>query len=177
VDFVRYAERAAGLVNAGLPDAAALVAFLGDERAWLHGQVTDRDAATLRTFQRDLRPVFQASSDGDEHGVVDRLNELLATHPVTPYIAGHGGREGQPPNWHMHVADRESSVAELLVAEPRGHPARRVRREPVLRRLRRHLAQPVPALLLRPLLVARQRRRLPRPPPRRRRRGLRRNPA
>jgi predicted RNA-binding Zn ribbon-like protein len=116
VDFVRYAERSAALVNADLPDAEALVALLGEERAWLHGQVTDRDAAALRRFQRDLRPVFQASGDGDEQGVVDRLNELLARHPVTPYIAGHGGK-GQPPNWHMHVADRSSSVAELLIAE------------------------------------------------------------
>ena len=117
MDFVRYAERSAELVNADLPDAEALVALLGEERAWLHGQVTDRDAAALRRFQRDLRPVFEASGDGDEQGVVDRLNELLARHPVTPYIAGHGGGKGQQPNWHMHVADRSSSVAELLVAE------------------------------------------------------------
>lgn len=117
MDFVRYAERSAGLVNADLPGTDALVRLLGEERAWLHEQVTDRDAAALRRFQRELRPVFEASSDGDEHSVVDRLNELLATHPVTPYIAGHGSREGRPPNWHLHVADRRSSVAELLIAE------------------------------------------------------------
>ena len=117
MDFVRYAERSAGLVNADLPDTDALVALLGDERAWLHPQVVDRDVSALRRFQRELRPVFEASSAGDEHEVVALLNELLATHPVTPYIAGHGGREGQPPNWHMHVADRQSSVAQLLIAE------------------------------------------------------------
>ena len=31
---------------------------------------------------------------------------------MTPYIAGHGTQK-----WHMHVADQQSSVSELLVAE------------------------------------------------------------
>lgn len=117
MDFVRYAERSASLVNAALPDAAALVGFLGEERAWLHPQVTDRDAAALRGFQDEVRPVFHASNEGDEQAVVDRLNELLARHPVTPTITGHGGPEGEPLRWHLHVADGDSSVAELLVAE------------------------------------------------------------
>jgi predicted RNA-binding Zn ribbon-like protein len=111
MDFVRYAERAAELVNAELDDADALVALLGDSRVWLHEQVVDRDVSALRRFQRDLRPVFESSNTGDEQAVVDQLNALLAKHPVTPYIAGHG------PGWHMHVADRSSSVAELLIAE------------------------------------------------------------
>jgi predicted RNA-binding Zn ribbon-like protein len=111
MDFVRYAERAAELVNAELDDADALVALLGDGRTWLHEQVVDRDVSALRRFQRDLRPVFESSNTGDEQAVVDQLNALLAKHPVTPYIAGHG------PGWHMHVADRSSSVAELLIAE------------------------------------------------------------
>lgn len=116
MDFVRYAERSAGLVNAHLDDAQALVDFL-DQRAWLHEQVVERDATALRRFQRELRPVFEASNAGDEQSVVDQLNALLAKHPVTPYIAGHGGRDGDGANWHMHVADRQSSVAELLIAE------------------------------------------------------------
>jgi predicted RNA-binding Zn ribbon-like protein len=111
MDFVRYAERAAELVNAELDDADALVALLGDGRTWLHEQVVDRDDTALRRFQRDLRPVFESSNTGDEQAEVDQLNALLAKHPVTPYIAGHG------PGWHMHVADRSSSVAELLIAE------------------------------------------------------------
>ncbi len=111
MDFVRYAERAAGLVNAAPTDAAALVTFL-DERRWLHDQVTDRDVTALRRFVKELRPIFEASSAGDEQAVVDLLNALLAKHPVTPYIAGH-----ESGKWHMHVADRQSSVAELLVAE------------------------------------------------------------
>jgi predicted RNA-binding Zn ribbon-like protein len=111
MDFVRYAERSADLVNADLEDADGLVRFLG-ERIWLHDKVVERDAAALRRFQRELRPVFEASNERDEKQVVELLNSLLAKHPVTPYIAGH-----EPGKWHMHVADRTSSVAELLVAE------------------------------------------------------------
>jgi predicted RNA-binding Zn ribbon-like protein len=111
MDFVRYAERSADLVNADLDEAEDLVRFLS-ERAWLQDQVVERDATALRRFQRELRPVFEASNDGDEARVVELLNALLAKHPVTPYIAGH-----EPGKWHMHVADRTSSVAELLVAE------------------------------------------------------------
>jgi predicted RNA-binding Zn ribbon-like protein len=111
MDFVRYAERSADLVNAHLEEAEDLVRFLS-ERAWLQDKVVERDATALRRFQRELRPVFEASNDGDEARVVELLNALLAKHPVTPYIAGH-----EPGKWHMHVADRTSSVAELLVAE------------------------------------------------------------
>jgi predicted RNA-binding Zn ribbon-like protein len=111
MDFVRYAERSADLVNADIEDADSLVRFLG-ERAWLQDKVVERDAAALRRFQRELRPVFEASNERDEQAVVEQLNNLLGKHPVTPYIAGH-----EPGKWHMHVADRTSSVAELLVAE------------------------------------------------------------
>ena len=114
MDFVRYAHRSAGLVNADLGDAANLVHFL-DEREWLHASVVDRDAAVLRRFARDLRRVFEASDAGDEQAVVEQLNALLAKHPVTPYIAGHDATG--PDRWHMHVSDRQSSVAELLIAE------------------------------------------------------------
>lgn len=111
MDFVRYAEQSAELVNVELDDAGALVRFLSG-REWLHDQVGERDATAVRRFQKELRPVFEASNEDDEVAVVDRLNTLFAKHPVTPYIAGHEGRA-----WHLHVADRQSSVAELLVAE------------------------------------------------------------
>lgn len=111
MDFVRYAERSADLVNSEVEDADALRRFL-DERTWLHDKVVERDATALRRFQKELRPVFEASSARDEKQVVALLNALLAKHPVTPYIAGH-----EPGKWHMHVADQTSSVAELLVAE------------------------------------------------------------
>jgi predicted RNA-binding Zn ribbon-like protein len=111
MDFVRYAERSAGLVNTDPADVDALVAFL-DQRRWLHHQIVERDVTALRRFVKELRPVFEASNAEDEAGVVGQLNALLAKHPVTPYIAGH-----EPGKWHMHVTDRQSSVAELLIAE------------------------------------------------------------
>jgi len=110
MDFVRYAEQSAALLNADLEDAEALVGFL-HARAWLHDQVVERDATALRRFQRELRAVYESSNAKDANGVVERLNALLASHPVTPHIAGHTGK------WHLHVADGSSSVAELLVAE------------------------------------------------------------
>jgi predicted RNA-binding Zn ribbon-like protein len=116
MDFVRYAERSAGLVNADLDGVDHLLHFL-DERQWLHASVTERDTGALRRFVKELRPVFEASNNGDERDVVDQLNALLAKHPVTPYIAGRDTTAPGGARWHMHVADRESSVSELLIAE------------------------------------------------------------
>ena len=169
MDFVRYAERAARLVNAPLEGDDGLHELLAD-RDWLQPKLAERDARVLRRFQRELRPVFEAASDDKEEVVVERLNALLAKHPVTPYIAGHDSQ-----SWHLHVSDRASSVADLLVAEALmglavvvcDFGATRPGRVPgvgLRRRLRRHLPQPVAPLLLRTLLVARQRRRVPRPP-------------
>src|SRR6476659_9673588 len=96
VDFIRYAEGSAALVNADLPDGEALVAHLA-HRAWLHRSCTDRDATVLRRFQRELRPVFEASEEGEAQGVITGLNELMERHPITPMISDH-----DPDDLHMH---------------------------------------------------------------------------
>jgi predicted RNA-binding Zn ribbon-like protein len=111
VDFIRYAESAATLLNADLADTDALLAYLAD-RAWLHDAVSPTDVATLRQFQAELRPVFEASDEARVSGVVSGINELLAQHPVTPMISDH-----DPKNLHMHVANRAASVSELLISE------------------------------------------------------------
>lgn len=111
MDFVRYAESAAQLLNAELSDPDALVDHLTG-REWLHQQVTHRDCTLLRRFQRELRPVFEASEAGSTQDVVDGLNELLGRHPITPMISDH-----DPDDLHMHVANSAASVAELLVSE------------------------------------------------------------
>jgi len=111
MDFVRYAERGAELVNETFDEVDAVGAYLAD-RAWLIEQVGPRDAPNLRRFQRELRPVFALAAAGDEAAVVAALNGLLDTHPITPYISGRGSK-----NWHLHVSNSSSSVAELLVAE------------------------------------------------------------
>jgi len=111
MDFVRYAEASVHLVNASLPGAEALRSLLSS-REWLHEQCTDRDATVLRRFQRELRPVFEASGAGDTGGVIAGLNELMEQHPITPQISDH-----DPDNLHLHVATRAASVSELLISE------------------------------------------------------------
>ena len=111
MDFVRYAESSAALLNARLTDRDDVVEYLS-QRAWLQSQVTDRDAVVLRRFQKDLRPAFEASADDDGQGVVDVLNALLERHPITPRIADHN-----PARLHIHVANKAASVADLLIGE------------------------------------------------------------
>ena len=111
MDFIRYAERAAALVNADLADEQALRAHLAD-RAWLHASLGPSDVPALLDFQARLRPVFEASDAGSVGLVVTGLNDLLAQHPVTPMISDH-----DPERLHMHVANRAASVAELLIGE------------------------------------------------------------
>ena len=111
MDFVRYAEATAGLLNAELTDREALVTHLS-ARAWLHSSCTDRDATVLRRFQRELRPVFEASDVADVRGVIEGLNELMEKHPITPMISDH-----DPDDLHLHVATRADSVSQLLIGE------------------------------------------------------------
>ena len=111
MDFVRYAESSAALLNAELTDSSAVVAHLA-HRSWLQSQVTDRDVVVLRRFQKDLRPAFEASAADDAQGVVDALNALLERHPITPRIADHN-----PSHLHIHVANKAASVADLLIGE------------------------------------------------------------
>ena len=111
MDFVRYAESAAALLNAPLPDVDALTAHLAG-REWLHHQLTDRDVAAVQSFQAELRPVFEASDVDDVTTVVSTLNDMLSRHPVTPMI-----RDYDPSNLHMHVANKTATVSELLISE------------------------------------------------------------
>jgi len=111
VDFLRYAEASAGLLNIEIVDVDDLVGHLSG-REWLQAQVTDRDCMLLRRFRRELRPVFEASDAGDTRGVVDGLNALMVRHPITPRISDHDGDD-----LHLHVATKSASVAELVVGE------------------------------------------------------------
>lgn len=111
MDFIRYAEASAALLNTELPDVDALLDHLPG-REWLHPTVTERDVVALRRFQGSLRPVFEASDRGDVGTVVTTLNDLLVEHPVTPMISDH-----DPDDLHMHVANRTASVSELLISE------------------------------------------------------------
>jgi hypothetical protein len=81
-------------------------------REWLHPQVTERDVATLRRFQRELRPVFDAAEIGDVQATIGLLNDAMVRRPITPRISDH-----DPDDLHLHVATKAASVAELLVGE------------------------------------------------------------
>jgi predicted RNA-binding Zn ribbon-like protein len=111
VDFVRYAELAAALVNAPLESEADLTAHLA-ERQWLQRQAAPRDVLPLIRLQVELRAVFEASDHGDGDEVVDLLNHLLTVYPVSPHIAGQ-----DHATWHLHVAEKGSSVSALVTAE------------------------------------------------------------
>ncbi len=111
MDFIRYADASAALLNTEIADVDDLVGHLAG-RDWLHEQVTDRDCMLLRKFQRELRPIFEASDVDDDRGVIDGLNELMVRHPITPRIADHDGAD-----LHLHVATKTASVAELLIGE------------------------------------------------------------
>ena len=110
MDFLRYAEAAAALLNADLAEVGDLVAYLED-REHLRDRAIDRDCMLLRKFQRELRPVFEAGAAEETAGVVEGLNDLMGRHPITPRISGHDG------DLHLHVATDNASVAELLVGE------------------------------------------------------------
>ena len=111
MDFVRYAEASAALLNADLSEVDGLVVYL-EERGLPLDRATDRDCMLLRKFQRELRPVFEACAADDTAAAVDRLNELMVRHPITPRISRHDEHA-----LHLHVADVNASVAELLVGE------------------------------------------------------------
>jgi hypothetical protein len=111
VDFLRYAEASAALLNADMSEVDGLAAYLHD-RPWLRERASDRDCMLLRKFQRELRPVFEAGHDGRVRDVVGGLNELMSRHPITPRISDHDAHD-----LHLHVATDNASVAELLVSE------------------------------------------------------------
>ena len=76
MDFVRYAEASARLLNADPAGVDALVGTL-DGREWLHPQVTDRDVTAVRRFLRGLRPVFDAADAGEVKQTIELLNALM----------------------------------------------------------------------------------------------------
>jgi predicted RNA-binding Zn ribbon-like protein len=111
VDFIRYAESAAALVNADLSDVEGLRALLV-ERPRLQERATDRDCMVLRRLQRELRPVFDDAEAGDVDGVVAGLNDLLSRHPIAPQISDHDAH-----GLHLHIAAGSGCVSDQLIGE------------------------------------------------------------
>jgi predicted RNA-binding Zn ribbon-like protein len=111
VEFGDYAQGAVRLANADLSDLGCLQELLGN-RAWLVTRARAGDLAPLRRLQGRLDDVVDASAAGDAEAVVEALNGLLARHPVRPRISGH-----DTSDWHLHVTEGGSAVAEVLAAE------------------------------------------------------------
>ncbi len=118
MDFTSYAELAVRLVNTsaradGGPDwlgsPQAFRTFAAD-RPHLAGPVTFHDLDALRLLRAELAAIFGAAAAGDESAASDRLNALLAQHPIHPVLVRHDG-----PRWHMHLID-SGSVAERYAA-------------------------------------------------------------
>jgi predicted RNA-binding Zn ribbon-like protein len=118
VDLTSYAELAVRLVNTGgagdgrddeLATTEAYRAFTAD-RAYLNAWVVPGDLDALQQLRTELRLIFAACTAGRDSEAADRLNALLARHPIHPEIAHH---DGQP--WHLHHAE-SGSVADRYAA-------------------------------------------------------------
>jgi predicted RNA-binding Zn ribbon-like protein len=99
------------VVNADLSSEASLRDHLAEE-SWLLERLTSADLEPLRTVQRELAELVDASAGGDGTGVVRRLNDLLSKHPIRPRVSGH-----DESSWHLHVNDDDASVAETMISE------------------------------------------------------------
>jgi predicted RNA-binding Zn ribbon-like protein len=119
VDFDGYALNAVILVGT-TPDAHhtddplasvdGLRGFLAP-RPWMADRVRPSDLAPLRRLRSDLRAVFDAAAADRRPEMVERLNDLLARHRLSPSISGHDASD-----WHLHVAPGDGPLADDYAA-------------------------------------------------------------
>ena len=145
---------------------AALRAGRADTRP-----VPPGEAAGFPAVAASLRAVFEAVADGRTDAAAGLVNEMLARTGARPRLDRH---DGEP--WHLHFHGAEESLvtgwaagcATGLAVRARHRPAGppgRVHRAPVRPRLRRHLAQRDPPVLLDRVPEPGQGRGVPRRPP------------
>lgn len=113
VDLNSYADLAVRLVNStgqgrdrgdGLATVESYRALVAD-RPHLAGKVTVADLEALRLLREELRLIFASADLGQPADVVQRLNALLARHPIHQELASH---DGQP--WHIHLVESGSAA-------------------------------------------------------------------
>src|SRR4051794_27048781 len=145
---------------APVPRRAAVAAPVGGrEGRGGPAQVRQGAAPGVRVLGRPRRarggrPAQRAARQAPGHAVHRRPRAGPVPHARRrPAVLGLRAADRRVPDGALHARLR-----------PRGDPPRRVPRRLLHQRLRRHLAEPVPPLLLGPVLVAGERRRLPRPP-------------
>ncbi|WP_239137966.1 CGNR zinc finger domain-containing protein [Sphaerisporangium rufum] len=118
MDLASYAELAVLLVNSddpldSLEGARRLLAAAG--RGRLAERLTRADLRALRELRQELAAVFATAARAHEREAVERLNLLLAAHPVRPQISAH---DGQP--WHLHLTEGDRPAAEYAAAAVMG---------------------------------------------------------
>jgi predicted RNA-binding Zn ribbon-like protein len=114
VELVSYSDYAVRLVNSADPqpphgdaltDMASLRSFLIHLPAQ-RARATRRDLAALRLLRNRLRAVFDAVDADRTREAINRLNALLAEHPIRPQISGHDDSD-----WHLHLTERGDVAA------------------------------------------------------------------
>jgi len=113
MDNADYLDVALRLANSPLDDVSDLRAALHDE-PWWSDRATDEDLAALVPVAAGLRQVLARAVAGDEAGVLDAVNALLAAHPLRPRLSA--GHDQSGANWHVHVADVEAPPATEVAA-------------------------------------------------------------
>lgn len=73
------------------------------ERPFLAVPVTQQDLDRLRFLRAELGAVFASTVGGATSAAADRLNALMAIHPVHPVVVSH---DGEP--WHIHLVESGS---------------------------------------------------------------------
>ena len=111
MDLNSYADLAVRLVNTtdqGLGDGLATVesyrAVVAD-RPHLAGRMTAADLEALRLLRDELRLIFAAADRGDMAPVAERLNALLARHPIHTELVSHDSQ-----GWHIHLVESGSAA-------------------------------------------------------------------
>jgi len=113
VDLKSYADLAVRLVNStnqglGCGDALATVESyrgLMADRPHLAGKVTGTDLEALRLLREELLLIFTAADRGEAGQVAERLNALLARHPIHTELVSHDGQQ-----WHIHLVESGSAA-------------------------------------------------------------------
>ena len=110
MNLASFAELAVRLVNSctygadadPLRSREAFREFVAG-RPFLAVPVTQHDLDGLKLLRAELGAVFASTVGGSSSAAVDRLNALMAIHPVHPIVVAH---EGEP--WHIHLAEAGS---------------------------------------------------------------------
>jgi len=107
VDLVNTAPDSCG--EEGLPDVAALRAFIERHNFSDVPEPTGEDLLRVRALRARFRAVFHAP---DVAGAVELINGIVGEVRTTPHLTDHDGHD-----WHVHFFAPGAPVAEHLAAD------------------------------------------------------------